>query len=228
MREPTPWDRVFDLVSAATGDTIFMVGIATVLAAIGGIPLGVLLHITSPTGLSPRPVLHRVLGVVVDIGRSLPFVVLLVLLGSVTRTLVGTTIGPTAVIVPLTVGAIPFVGRLVQAALREVNAAVVEAAITTGASRTRMVRSVLLREAGPALVAAIGVTAVTLIGYSAMAGVIGGGGLGDVAIRYGYQRNDTRMLWASVIALGALAWFTQLLFDRLARGIDRRRSALKI
>ncbi|AUS78351.1 metal ABC transporter permease [Actinoalloteichus sp. AHMU CJ021] len=228
MREPTPWDRVFDLVISATGDTVYMVGIATLLAALGGIPLGIVLHMTSPTGLSPRRITHRVLGVVVDVGRSLPFVVLLVVLSAFTRALVQTTIGPTAVIVPLTVGAVPFVARLVESALREVNVAVVEAAITTGASRLRLVRSVLLREAGPALVAAIGVTAVTLIGYSAMAGVIGGGGLGDLAIRHGYQRNDERILLASVLVLGGLAWLTQLTSDFIARTIDRRRSALRV
>ncbi|MCP2332428.1 MULTISPECIES: methionine ABC transporter permease [Actinoalloteichus] len=228
MREPTPWDRVFDLVISATGDTVYMVGIATLLAALGGIPLGIVLHMTSPTGLSPRRITHRVLGAVVDVGRSLPFVVLLVVLSAFTRALVQTTIGPTAVIVPLTVGAVPFVARLVESALREVNVAVVEAAITTGASRLRLVRSVLLREAGPALVAAIGVTAVTLIGYSAMAGVIGGGGLGDLAIRHGYQRNDERILLASVLVLGGLAWLTQLTSDFIARTIDRRRSALRV
>jgi D-methionine transport system permease protein len=125
--------------------------------------------------------------------------------------------------VPLAIGAVPFLGRLVQSALREVDATVVEAAVTTGATRARIVRSVLLGESAPALVSAVGVTAVTLVGFSAMAGVVGGEGLGDLAIRYGYQRYDDRVLWATVLVLGALAMLIQLLFDVSSRLIDRRR-----
>lgn len=224
MRETTPWSDVFDLLHPALGQTLYMVGVATLFATVFGIPLGVLLHVTAPGGLRPVPVLHRILGTVVDFGRSLPFIVLIVLLQQVvTRPLIGTSIGPTAAIVPLAIGAVPFLGRLVQSALREVDAAVVEAAITTGASRARIVRSVLLGESAPALVSAVGVTAVTLVGFSAMAGVVGGEGLGDLAIRYGYQRYDDRVLWSTVIVLGALAMLIQLLFDVSSRLIDRRR-----
>ncbi|HTI25383.1 MAG TPA: methionine ABC transporter permease [Kutzneria sp.] len=201
-----------------------MVGVATLFATVLGIPLGVLLHVTAPDGLRPVPVLHRILGTVVDFGRSLPFIVLIVLLQQVvTRPLIGTSIGPTAAIVPLAIGAVPFLGRLVQSALREVDATVVEAAVTTGATRARIVRSVLLGESAPALVSAVGVTAVTLVGFSAMAGVVGGEGLGDLAIRYGYQRYDDRVLWSTVLVLGALAMLIQLLFDVSSRLIDRRR-----
>jgi D-methionine transport system permease protein len=215
---------VFDLLHPALGQTLYMVGVATVFATALGIPLGVLLHVTAPGGLRPVPVLHRILGTVVDFGRSLPFIVLIVLLQQVvTRPLIGTSIGPTAAIVPLAIGAVPFLGRLVQSALREVDAAVVEAAVTTGATRARIVRSVLLGESAPALVSAVGVTAVTLVGFSAMAGVVGGEGLGDLAIRYGYQRYDDRVLWSTVLVLGALAMIIQLLFDVTSRLIDRRR-----
>jgi D-methionine transport system permease protein len=215
---------VFDLLHPALGQTLYMVGVATVFATALGIPLGVLLHVTAPGGLRPVPVLHRILGTVVDFGRSLPFIVLIVLLQQVvTRPLIGTSIGPTAAIVPLAIGAVPFLGRLVQSALREVDAAVVEAAVTTGATRARIVRSVLLGESAPALVSAVGVTAVTLVGFSAMAGVVGGEGLGDLAIRYGYQRYDDRVLWSTVVVLGALAMVIQLLFDVSSRLIDRRR-----
>jgi len=215
---------VFDLLHPALGQTLYMVGVATLFATVLGIPLGVLLHVTAPDGLRPVPVLHRILGTVVDFGRSLPFIVLIVLLQQVvTRPLIGTSIGPTAAIVPLAIGAVPFLGRLVQSALREVDATVVEAAVTTGATRARIVRSVLLGESAPALVSAVGVTAVTLVGFSAMAGVVGGEGLGDLAIRYGYQRYDDRVLWSTVLVLGALAMLIQLLFDVSSRLIDRRR-----
>lgn len=224
MRQTTPWSEVLDLLQPAFGQTIYMISVATLCAAVFGIPLGVLLHVTAPAGLRPLPVLHRILGTVVDFGRSLPFIVLIVLLQQVvTRPLLSTTIGPTAAIVPLAIGAIPFLGRLVQSALREVDATVVEAAVTTGASRLRIVRSVLLGESAPALVSAIGVTAVTLVGFSAIAGVVGGGGLGDLAIRYGYQRYDDRIMWTTVILIGLLAMFIQLVFDVVSRLIDRRR-----
>ena len=139
MSDVTPWSEVLQLLGGATGETLYMVGVSTLLAVLGGLPLGVLLHLTSPVGLNPRPVLYRVLGVVVDVVRSVPFVVLLVILASFTRLLIGTSIGSTAVIVPLTIGAVPFFARLTQNALREVSFTVVEAAITTGSSRLRIV-----------------------------------------------------------------------------------------
>jgi D-methionine transport system permease protein len=224
-REPTAWSEVVALLGPATGETLYMVGVSTVLAAAFGIPLGVLLHLTAPGGLHPHRTLHRVLGAVVDLGRAMPFLVLLVLLLSVTRFIVGSTIGPTAAIVPLAVGAVPFVGRLVQNVLAEVHVSVVEAAVTTGASTLRIVRSVLLRESVPALIGAIGVTAIALVGYSAMAGVVGGGGLGDVAVRIGYQRFDTRVLWSTVLVLAVLTSVIQLGFTLAARRLDRRRHA---
>ncbi|RCW39936.1 D-methionine transport system permease protein [Halopolyspora algeriensis] len=223
MSDKTPWPEVIELLRPATGETVYMVLTATLLAVVGGLPLGVMLHLTSPAGLNPNPPAHRVLGVVVDVVRSVPFVVLLVVLASFTRFLVGTAIGSTAVIVPLTVGAIPFFARLTANALREVDTTLVEAAITTGASRLRIVWTVLLGEARAALVGAVGVTAVTLIGYAAMAGAIGGGGLGTTAIQDGYQGYDDRILYSSVILLGALAWGMQLITDFAAKIVDRRR-----
>ncbi|WP_219414664.1 methionine ABC transporter permease [Pseudonocardia nigra] len=225
MREATPWTEVLALLATGTGETLYMVGVSTLLAALFGIPLGVLLHLTAPGGLHPRPLLHRLLGAVVDLGRAMPFIVLLVVLLSFTRFLIGTSIGPTAAIVPLAVGAVPFVGRLVQNVLAEVHVAVVEAAVTTGASTSKIVRSVLLRESVPALIGALGVTTIALIGYSAMAGVIGGGGLGDLAIRIGYQRFDSRVLWSTVLVLAVLTTVVQLAFSFAARRLDRRRHA---
>ncbi|SDN12067.1 methionine ABC transporter permease [Allokutzneria albata] len=223
MRTETPWSTVFELLAETGWETLYMVALSAVFALIGGLPLGVLLHVTAPGGLRPQVFTHRVLNFVVDVGRSLPFVILLIALLPVTRSIVGTTLGSTAAVVPLTVGAIPFLARLVEGALREVDTSVVEAAITTGATKPHIVRGVLLREAAPALVAGIGVTVIALIGYSAMAGVVGGGGLGDLAIRYGYQRFDTRVLISTVVVLGVFARLVQFLFDLGARGIDRRR-----
>ncbi|WP_233576278.1 methionine ABC transporter permease [Saccharopolyspora rhizosphaerae] len=226
MTDVTPWSEVGELLGEATLETLYMVLVATVLAVVGGLPLGVLLHLTSPVGLNPKPVLNKVLGVVVDVVRSVPFVVLLVVLASFTRLLIGTSIGSSAVIVPLTIGAVPFFARLTQNALREVGFTVVEAAITTGSSRLRIVWTVLLGEARAALVGAVGVTAVALIGYAAMAGAIGGGGLGTTAIQDGYQGYDDRILYGSVVVLGLLAFLIQLITDRTAKLVDRRRTAV--
>lgn len=225
MTDVTPWSEVGELLGEATLETLYMVLVATVLAVVGGLPLGVLLHLTSPVGLNPKPVLNKVLGVIVDVVRSVPFVVLLVVLASFTRLLIGTSIGSSAVIVPLTIGAIPFFARLTQNALREVGFTVVEAAITTGSSRLRIVWTVLLGEARAALVGAVGITAVALIGYAAMAGAIGGGGLGTTAIQDGYQGYDDRILYGSVVVLGLLAFAMQLITDRTAKLVDRRRTA---
>ena len=224
MNDVTPWPEVFELLGEATVETVYMVAVSTLLAVLGGLPLGVLLHLSSPVGLNPRPVLYRVLGVVVDVVRSVPFVVLLVVLASFPRFLLGTSIGSPAVIVPLTIGAVPFFARLTQNALREVSYTVVEAAITTGASRLRIVWTVLLGEARAALVGAVGVTAVALIGYAAMAGAIGGGGLGTTAIQDGYQGYDDRILYGSVVVLGVLAFAMQVITDLIAKLVDRRRT----
>jgi D-methionine transport system permease protein len=222
-RPPVPWSDVFEILLVGTGQTLLMVVVSTLLAAALGIPLGVALHLAAPGGLHPRPAVYRVLGWIVDLGRSMPFLVLLIVLVSFTRLLLGTTIGPGAAIVPLAVGAVPFVGRLVQNVIAEVHVSVVEAAVTTGASTMRIVRSVLLRESVPALISAIGVTAIALIGYSAMAGVVGAGGLGDIAIRYGYQRFEDRVLWSTVFVLALLTTLVQFGFSAAARRVDRRR-----
>lgn len=225
MRSATPWSDVVSYLVEATGETLYMVGVSTVIATALGVPVGVWLQLTAKGGLRPNTAVHRILSFVTDLGRSMPFIVLLVALTSVTRLIVGGSIGSTAVIVPLAVGAIPFVGRLVQNILSEVHVTVVEAAITTGASTLRIVRSVLIRESLPALINAIGVTVIALIGYSAMAGVIGGGGLGDLAIREGYQRFNDRILWSTVVWLAVLTTVIQLGFTRAARASDRRRHA---
>lgn len=211
---------LWNLIGQATLETLWMVAAATAVALIVGIPVGVLLERSSETGLAPRKPLHAVLDAAVNIGRSLPFVILLILIAPVTRAVTGTTIGPTAAIVPLSLGAIPFYARLVETALREVQGGKVDAAVAMGATPATIVRSVLLPEALPSLVSAATVTFVTLVGYSAMAGAIGGGGLGDVAIRYGYQRFDMTVTLVTVAILVAITQLVQLLGDRLSRAVS--------
>ncbi|WP_123670859.1 methionine ABC transporter permease [Actinocorallia herbida] len=199
-----------------------MVWVSAVLTALGGLLLGVLLILTDRGGLAPCVPVNRVLGLVVNVGRSLPFIILMVAVLPLTRAVVGTTIGTEAAIVPLTIGAIPFFARLAETALREVDPGVVAAARAMGASRGQIVGKVLLREARPGLVAGLTVTVITLIGYSAMAGAIGGGGLGDLAIRYGYQRFETGTMIACVAVLVVLVQVIQMLGDLLVRRLSHK------
>ncbi|WP_366146366.1 methionine ABC transporter permease [uncultured Pseudokineococcus sp.] len=199
-----------------------MVAVATGLAVLGGVPLGVLLLLTAPGGLAPHRVVHRVLGLAVDLGRSLPFIILLVAVAPVTRAVVGTTIGSAAAIVPLTIGAVPFLARLVETSLREVAPGKVQAALSMGARRRDVVRAVLLPEAMPSVVASCTVTVVALVGYSAMAGAVGGGGLGDFAIRYGYQQFRTDITLVTVALLLVVVQLLQQLGDAVARRLSHR------
>lgn len=216
------WDRIGPALWQATVETGYMVSVSMVLALVLGIPLGVLLLLTAPDGLVPRRVVNGVVGAVVNMGRSVPFIVLLVLVAPVTRLVTGTTIGSTATIVPLTIAAVPFFARLVEASLREVHPGKIEAARAMGASTGQIVRTVLLPEAKPGLIAASTVTLIALISYSAMAGAIGGGGLGDFAIRYGYQRFDTAVTVACVVVLLVIVQLLQSAGDRLARRLAHR------
>ncbi len=216
------WSRIAPQLLDATGETLYMVAVATVITVALGIPLGVLLTVTGAGALAPRPVLNRVLGLLVNLGRSLPFIILLVLVAPLTRGLVGTTIGSTAAIVPLTIGAIPFLARLVETSLREVSHGKVEAALAMGARRRDVVRTVLLPEALPSLVAGTTVTVVALISYSAMAGAIGGGGLGDFAIRFGYQQFHTDITLLTVALLLVVVQALQFGGDTWARRLARR------
>ncbi|SDG50660.1 methionine ABC transporter permease [Klenkia brasiliensis] len=216
------WSRIAPQLADATGETLYMVAVSAVLTVLLGIPLGVLLTVTAPDGLAPRPWTNRVLGLVVNLGRSLPFIILLVLVAPVTRGLVGTTIGSTAAIVPLTIGAVPFLARLVETSLREVSHGKVEAALAMGARRRQVVRTVLLPEALPSLVAGVTVTVVALISYSAMAGAIGGGGLGDFAIRFGYQQFRTDITLLTVVLLLVVVQALQFGGDTWARRLARR------
>lgn len=216
------WDEIAPLLRDATMETLQMTWWSSLFTALGGLLLGVLLVLTDRTGLLPVPPLHQVLGAIVNVGRSLPFIILMVAILPFTRAVTGTTIGTTAAIVPLAVAAIPFYARLVETALREVDPAVIAAARAMGASRWQIVGKVLLREARPGLVAGLTVTVIALIGYSAMAGAIGGGGLGDLAVRYGYQRFETGVMIATVVVLIVMVQLVQMLGDLIARRLTHR------
>lgn len=216
------WDEMGPLLWEAAGQTAQMVGLATLFTVLLGLPLGVALVVFDRDGLRPLPAVKAALGVVVNVGRSLPFIVLMIAIIPFTRLVVGTTIGTGAVVVPLTVGAVPFFARLVETALREVGGDVVQAAQAMGASRATIVRKVLLPEAWPGIVAGITVTVVALIGYSAMAGTIGGGGLGDLAVRYGYQRFETALMIITVVLLIVIVQLIQSLGDLVARRLSHK------
>lgn len=207
----------------ALQETLLMVSGAAVLTVIFGVALGVLLVVTGPTGFWANRVVNRVLGAIVNVGRSLPFIILLIVLIPFTRLIAGTSIGPVAAIVPLTVGGIPFFGRVVETSLLEVSRGKIEAARAMGATHRDLVVKVLLPEAAPGLIAGITLTVVMLIGYSAMAGTIGGGGLGDFALRYGYQRFNMPLLLAAVVVLIVLVQAVQSLGDLLVRRLAHRR-----
>jgi D-methionine transport system permease protein len=211
------WPELRDLLWEGVKETAWMVGVSTVLTAVGGLLIGILLVLTARGGLLQARPVHAVLGLIVNVTRSLPFVILLVAIIPFTRALVGTTIGTTAAIVPLTIGAIPFFARLVETSIREVTPDVVAAAVAMGASRRQIVGKVLLREARPGLVAGLTITVVALLGYSALAGVVGGGGLGDLAIRYGYQRFETGVMVATVIVLIVFVQLVQSVGDLIVR-----------
>jgi D-methionine transport system permease protein len=208
------------LVWQATRETLVMVGVAMAVTVPLGLALGVLLLITGRDGVLEQPALNRVLGAIVNVGRSVPFIILLVAVIPLTRALVGTTIGTTAAIVPLALATIPFFARIVETALREVPGGLVEAALAAGANRRQVVAKVLIPEALPSLVSGTTITSIGVIGYSAMAGAVGGGGLGDVAIRYGYQRYESTVTIATVVVLVLLVQLLQLAGDRIARRLS--------
>jgi D-methionine transport system permease protein len=213
---------MLELLYDALLETLAMVGVSTALSALAGVPLGVVLVVTAPGHVRAHPALNRALGAAVNAARSTPFIILLVAIIPLTRLLVGTSIGTAAAIVPLTLAAIPFVARLVEAALREVDPGLIEAAQAMGATPRQIVTKVLLPEALPGIVAGLTITVVSLVGYSAMAGAVGGGGLGDLGIRYGYQRFQPEVMLAVVLVLIALVQGIQSVGDRIARRLDRR------
>ena len=210
------------LFAQGTVDTLVMTLASTLFAYVIGVPLGVLLVITAKDGLWPQRALNTVLGWIVNVGRSIPFIILLVAIIPFTRVVVGTSLGVPGAIVPLTVAAIPFVGRMVEQSLAEVDGGLIEAAQSFGADTWQIVCKVMLRESLPSLVRGASITVITLFGYTAMAGAVGAGGIGDIAIRYGYQRYLGDVMIVSIVLCVVLVQVFQSIGDLVARVVDKR------
>ena len=215
-------EQIIKLLLTGTLETLQMTVISTVVAMILGIPLGVILVVTSKGHILENLAVNKALGVVINATRSVPFIILMVAIIPFTRMIAGTSIGTTAACVPLTIAAIPFLARLVEPSIKDINFGVVEAAQAMGASPLQIIRKVLLPEALPTIIDNITVLIVNLIGYSAMAGAIGGGGLGDIAIRYGYQRFQGDVMLATIIILIVLVQLIQMAGDGLSKRMNKK------
>lgn len=214
------WDKVLQ----ATWETIYMVAISTTLSYLFGLPLGVILVTTSEGHILESTGLNRVLGIIVNAVRSIPFIIFLILVIPLTRLIVGTSIGTAASIVPLTLAAIPFVARIVETSLKEIEWGLIEAALSMGANAWEVIAKVLIPEAKPSIILGVTITAINLVGYSAMAGIVGGGGLGTLAYYYGYQRYEDTIMWVTVIVLIVFVQCVQMLGDKmLAIALNKRR-----
>ena len=216
------WAKYGPLLLDGAWDTLVMVVVSTVFAYLIGLPLGVLLVMTQDHGIRPNKWVNRILGWIINVGRSLPFIILMIAIMDFTKLIVGTKIGVKGAIVPLVVSAAPFIARMVETSLAEVDAGVVEAAQSMGASTFQIVWKVYLPEAKPSLVLGGAISIVTILAYTAIAGAIGAGGLGDLAIRYGYQRRYPPMLLVTVIFLIVLVQLIQSVFSRVSNRIDKR------
>ena len=216
------WAEYGNVLTDGVWDTLVMVVISTAFAYLIGLPLGVALILTQPHGIRPHRGVYRVLDWIVNIGRSVPFIILMVAIMPFTRMVVGTTIGVKGAIVPLVVSAAPFIARMVETSLNEVDAGVVEAAQSMGASTLQIVWKVYLPEAKPSLILGGAISLVTILAYTAIAGTVGAGGLGDIAVRYGHQRGITSVMWVTVVFLIILVQVVQLIFNWLSRRIDKR------
>jgi D-methionine transport system permease protein len=203
-------------------ETTYMVAISLIISLLAGLPLGVILFVTDRGLLFENLYIKHAAGLLVNLIRSVPFIILLVALLPLTQFITGTTIGPKAASVSLSVAAIPFFARLIESSLREIDKGVIEAAIAVGASPWMIIREVLLPEAKPGIVQAITITAISLIGYSAMAGIVGGGGIGDFAIRFGYYRYDNTIMITTVLLLIVIVQLLQLAGDQIARKVNKR------
>ena len=208
------YPMAYDLL-IATGETLYMVVISTLCAVVLGLPLGTLLY--SSSHIKPMPKLHKILSIFINMSRSIPFIILLVAIIPFTRLIVGTSIGINAAIVPLTLGAAPFFARLVDNIYQSLSYGLIETGYSMGANTTQIIQHILFPEAKPALIHAITVTAITLVNYSAMAGTVGAGGLGTLAINYGYQRFNAGVMISTVIVLIIMVQCTQMLGDYLAK-----------
>ena len=214
--------EILPLLTKALGETIYMVVVSMAIASAIGVPLGVLLHTTAKGQILENIFINQTIGSVVNAVRSIPFIILMVAIIPLTRFIVGSAIGTTAAIVPLVIASIPFIGRQVETSLKEVPSGLVEAALSMGATPFQIISKVLLPEAMPGIVAQLTTVIIALVGESAMAGAIGGGGLGDLAIRYGYQRFRPEVMLATVVVLIVLVQLVQFIGNTLAKKLDKR------
>ena len=210
------------MMAEGTGATLYMTLMSTLFGYILGLPMGIILVVTAPKGLAPNQVVYRILDVIVNITRSIPFLILMILIMPFTRILVGKTYGTTATIVPLALAAAPFIARMVESSLLEVDHGVIEAAQSMGASLWTIIWKVLLAEARTSLIVGATIALGTILGYSAMAGTIGGGGLGDIAMRYGYYRYQVDIMIIAVVLLVLLVQILQVVGMILSKKLDRR------
>lgn len=213
---------MINLLVTALEETLFMVIVSTFFATLAGTGFGILLHITKPSQIMPCQKIHILLETILNIGRSIPFIILLVAIIPLTRLLVGTSIGTVAAIVPLTLGTIPFTARLIAAVLIEIPSGLIDMGNALGLTTYQIVTKILIPEALPGIVSSTVITMLTLVNYSAMAGAIGAGGLGDIAIRYGYQRFDTSVMLVTVLILVVLVQLIQSVGNFLVRSCDHR------
>ena len=215
--------EVVDMILKGIQETLYMTLLSTLMGYVIGLPMGVLLAVSDKDGLKPNRVLYRILDVIANIVRSIPFLILLILLIPFTRMIVGKSYGSTATVVPLVIAAGPFIARMVESSLKEVDEGVIEAARSMGASNLRIIVKVLLVEARTSLINGATIAVGTILGYSAMAGTIGGGGLGDIAIRYGYHRYQADIMIVTVVLLVILVQIFQMIGTTLANRLDKRR-----
>ena len=218
--------RMLSLVADATWQTVVMVFLSTIFSMILGLPIGVLLHVTSSEeqgGIIPHAVFYNVLSRIVNILRSFPFIILMIVLMPLSRLIIGTSIGTMATVIPLSIAAAPFVARIIESALKEVDPGVVQAAKAMGSTNWQIILKVLIPEAMPSLVSGVTLTIINLIGYSAMAGAIGGGGLGDLAIRYGYQRFSPAYMVCAVVVIIVMVELIQFIGDRISARLIAKR-----
>ncbi|MST89544.1 ABC transporter permease [Sharpea azabuensis] len=214
--------EILSIIGPETVNTLIMVIVSTVLGYVFGIPLGIILTLTDERGLKPNKTIYFILDFIVNVFRSIPFIILLVWILPFTRAIVHTTLGVPGAIVPLTVSAIPFIARMIEQSLKEVDPGVIEAAKSMGANTFQIVIHVLLVEARSSLVLGTTIVFASIVGYAAMAGTVGAGGLGDVAIRYGYQRYIASMMYASIIVTVIIVQLFQLVGNYLAKRVDKR------
>lgn len=213
---------VINMIGKGILETLYMTLLSSLLAYILGLPLGILLVVTDKDGIAPFVILNRILGVIVNIFRSVPFIILLVALMSFTRAIIGTSLGPNALVVPLVIGSAPYIARLVESSLKEVDQGIIEAAQSMGASPLQIVFKVLIPEAMPSLIMGSAIAIITILGYSAMGGFVGAGGLGTIAINYGYYRNQSDIMLLTIAILVLIVQGLQEIGTRLMKLFDRR------